>query len=114
MAQVRVEFATFDPSNGVKYQKQEPSLMKTTFTVIHTSKSSRFETTTDGHTAILDYILDGETITFTHTGVPSALEGRGIGSALVQEGLAYARKNNLKVVALCWFVDKYMKRHPEE
>jgi predicted GNAT family acetyltransferase len=63
---------------------------------------------------VLNYYLSGGVIVFTHTGVPSALEGRGIGSALVRAGLEFARKNNLKVKSLCWFVDKYMRRHPEE
>jgi len=88
--------------------------MKTTFTVTHNAAQSRFEAAIDSHTAMLDYILDGKTIIFTHTGVPAALEGRGVGSELVKAGLAYARTNHLKVSTLCWFVDKYMKRHPEE
>jgi predicted GNAT family acetyltransferase len=87
--------------------------MNTTYAVIHKHQQKRFEIAHDDHTAVLDYILSGETITFTHTGVPAALEGRGIGSALVKEGLAYARTNQLKVIALCWFVEKYMQRHPE-
>lgn len=50
---------------------------------------------------------------FTHTGVPPAYEGQGIASALVKEGLAYARKEGYKVVPLCSFVAAYIKRHPE-
>lgn len=88
--------------------------MKTAYTVIHNPVENRFLVELDGHIAELDYQLDGETIIFTHTGVPAALEGRGIGSALVKQGLAYARENRFKVVPLCSFVAKYMERHPEE
>ncbi|MBI5943830.1 MAG: N-acetyltransferase [Chloroflexi bacterium] len=82
--------------------------------VIHNLEKHRFEVTLDSFTAELIYHLSGDKIIFTHTGVPPALEGRGIGSLLVGAGLKYARENNLKVKSLCWFVDKYRLRHPEE
>jgi predicted GNAT family acetyltransferase len=81
--------------------------------VHHHPEQNRFEINAQGETAVLDYILDGSTITFTHTGVPSALEGKGIGSKLAKAGLDYARTNNLKVRSLCSFVDGYIQRHPE-
>ena len=88
--------------------------MQTNLNVIHNTEHKRFEVRLDSHIAELNYRLNGDTITFTHTGVPSALEGRGIGSLLVGAGLKYAKENNLKVKSLCWFVDKYMQRHPNE
>jgi len=81
--------------------------------VIHNPDRGRFEAQIDGHTAELTYHLNGDTIVFTHTGVPAALEGQGVGSALVKTGLEYAKENKLKVRALCWFVDGYIQRHPE-
>jgi uncharacterized protein len=83
------------------------------FDVIHNTAQRRFEVHLDSHTAELDYRLSGNTIIFIHTGVPSALEGRGIGSLLVKTGLEYAQKNNLKVQTLCWFVAGYLQRHAE-
>jgi len=83
------------------------------FNVIHNTEQKRFEVHLDSQTAELDYRLSGDTIIFTHTGVPSALEGRGIGSLLVKAGLEYAKGNGLKVQTLCWFVDKYLQRHVE-
>jgi len=81
--------------------------------VVHNSGKNRFELTLQGHTAVLDYLLAGTTITFTHTGVPPAIEGRGIGSKLARAGLEYARSQGLKVRTTCWFVSKYLRRHPE-
>lgn len=81
--------------------------------VVHNSNRQRFEAEIEGQTAALNYTLAGNTIIFTHTGVPPALEGRGIGSLLVKTGLDYARENNLKVRALCWFVSGYIQRHQE-
>jgi predicted GNAT family acetyltransferase len=81
--------------------------------VIHNQEEHRFEITTDGHVAVLDYMLKGKIIIFTHTGVPPAIGGRGLGSKLVKTGLDYAKENRLQVRSLCWFVSKYMRRHPE-
>jgi len=74
---------------------------------------SRFEATVDGETAFAAYRLEGDRIVFNHTVVPSALEGRGIGSALVAAALASARERGLRVVPTCSFVAGYMRRHAE-
>jgi predicted GNAT family acetyltransferase len=83
------------------------------FTVIHNQAGHRFEVRVGSYIAELTYILKDDSIIFTHTGVPPALEGNGIGSMLVKAGLKYARDNALKVESLCWFVNRYIGRHPE-
>jgi len=87
--------------------------VKIDYEVTHNIEKGRFEMTVDGHLAELDYILKGEIIIFTHTGVPPTIGGRGLGSKLVKTGLDYARENGLKVRSLCWFVSKYIRHHPE-
>ena len=81
--------------------------------VIHNIEKKRFEIQVDSYTAVLAYLLNGNIIVFTHTGVPPELEGRGIGSLLVKTGMQYAKEHNLKVNSLCWFVSGYIERHPE-
>lgn len=81
--------------------------------VLHRQDRSRFEILIGEYVAELDYRLEDKIITFTHTGVPPALEGNGIGSLLVRAGLDYAREQDYKVVPLCSFVDAYMRRKPE-
>jgi predicted GNAT family acetyltransferase len=81
--------------------------------VIHNKEENRFEVRLDSHIAELTYLLNEDIIIFTHTGVPPALEGRGLGSLLVKTGLDFARNNNLKVQSLCWFVNKYIQKHTE-
>ena len=83
------------------------------FPLQHKAESNRFEIQTEGLVAVLEYSLQPGRIIFTHTGVPPALEGRGIGSQLAKAGLEYARENKLKVTPLCWFVAAYIERHPE-
>ena len=83
------------------------------FSVHHATDRNCFEITIQGRTAVLDYTRFGSMILFTHSGVPSALEGQGIGSKLARAGLEYARENSLTVRTTCWFVRDFLKRHPE-
>ena len=46
----------------------------------------------DGSIAIAEYTLPAGKIMFTHTEVPEAHEGKGIGTMLIEFGLAAARK----------------------
>ncbi len=73
----------------------------------------RFEVVEDGHLARADYVIDGDVITFTHTIVPPALEGRGIASRLIRHGLSEARTRGLRVIPQCPFVAAYIRKHPE-
>ena len=77
------------------------------------SRLHRFELDADGHTALAWYKLAPGVITFTHTEVPEALAGRGIGSALVRGALEQVRTRGLKGVAKCPFVAAYIARHAE-
>ena len=74
----------------------------------------RYELEVDGELAIAEYRLRPGRISFTHTGVPDAIEGRGIGKRLVKAALADARAKGLKVVPICPFVKHYIETHPEE
>lgn len=74
---------------------------------------SRFELHVAGETAIAAYEREDGVIRFTHTVVPEAIEGRGVGSRLIQAALAGARAEHLKVVPQCRFVAAYIAKHPE-
>ena len=74
---------------------------------------NRFGRDVDGHVAVANYRLTPGVITFTHTEVPPALAGRGIGSALARGALDSARAQGLKVVARCEFIGRYIAKHPE-
>ncbi|WP_343518203.1 GNAT family N-acetyltransferase [Sphingomonas sp.] len=74
---------------------------------------SRYELKVDGHTAFAAYTIDGNIITFTHTVVPPALEGRGIASRLILHALTDVRERGLRVIAQCPFVAAYIRKHPE-
>ena len=85
-----------------------------THEIRHNEEQSQFETVVDGHTGYAAYDLEGsDRIVFTHTIVPSEIEGRGVASAIVKHALDHARAKNLKVVPQCAYVAAYIKRHPE-
>jgi predicted GNAT family acetyltransferase len=68
----------------------------------------------DGSVAVAEYTLPAGKIMFTHTEVPPAHEGEGIGSALIRLALASARERGLKVIPICPFFAAYIKKHAEE
>lgn len=74
---------------------------------------SRYELKVEGHTAFAAYTIDGNIITFTHTVVPQALEGRGIASRLILHALTDVRDRGLRVIAQCPFVAAYIRKHDE-
>lgn len=67
----------------------------------------------DGSYAFAEYNLIPGKIMFTHTEVPKAHDGKGLGSALIRFGLAEARARGLKVIPICPFFAAYMERHEE-
>jgi predicted GNAT family acetyltransferase len=81
--------------------------------VRNNTASHRYELEVDGSLAKAWYRENGNVITFTHTDVPEALSGRGVGSALAKGALDAVRAAGKKVVAACPFIATYIKRHRE-
>ena len=52
-------------------------------------------------------------LTVFHTEVSDSLKGHGVAIRLLSEMVDYARKNHLKVIPLCTYVQLQFKRHPE-
>jgi predicted GNAT family acetyltransferase len=81
--------------------------------VVMNEAAHRFELTVDGETAFAEYKLLHDALVLPHTVTPPALEGRGIGSALVAGALALAKTEGLTITARCPFVTSFIKKHPE-
>ena len=79
----------------------------------HDRDGRRFYTYVESHRAELDYRLEDAIMTITHTGVPEAIEGRGIAASLVQAALATARAEGWKVVPRCAYAAAYVRRHAD-
>ena len=67
----------------------------------------------DGTRAFAEYKLQPHQITFTHTEVPAAHEGQGVGTALIRAALASARERGLQVIPMCRFFAAYMQKHED-
>ena len=74
---------------------------------------SQFETTVDGHRGVLTYSVEHGKLYLLHTGVDDALEGRGVGSALVRFAAEHARREGLRIVPFCPFAKSWLQRHDE-
>ena len=87
--------------------------MSDTLQAANNAAKHRFEVSLDDETAYAEYKLAAGEITLTHTEVPKAFEGRGVGSQLAKAALGYAREQGLKVIPLCPFMAAYITKHPE-
>jgi uncharacterized protein len=74
---------------------------------------SRFELDANGVTAVANYKLAGNVITFTHTEVPPQARHGGIASRLIEGALEEIRAHGLKIVPRCSFVRDFLDNHPE-
>ena len=84
------------------------------YTVRDNVERKRFEIDLGGGAfAFAEYTLPEGMIMFTHTEVPPEHEGKGIGTALIEAGLAAARARGLKVIPICPFFAAYMQKHEE-
>jgi len=83
------------------------------FAVTNNAEAGRFEVQLDGHVAYAEYRVLQSGVLFPHTEVPAALEGRGVGSALVRAGLDFARAQGVKVMPVCPFFAGWIRKHPE-
>jgi uncharacterized protein len=80
----------------------------------HDPIAHRFSAQVDGEHAVLDYVLDGDSMTITHTGVPRPISGRGVAGELMRSALAAARDHGWKVVPACSYAADYMAKHPQD
>jgi predicted GNAT family acetyltransferase len=79
----------------------------------HNSPLNRFELDVEGGKALAFYRLADGAMVFTHTEVPAALRGRGIGSQMMHGVLQSVRAQGFKIVPRCPFVADFIDRHPE-
>jgi len=74
---------------------------------------SRYEAHLGGElVGFLEYIAKHGRIALVHTEVFPEFEGQGVASALVRNALDDARARELRVIALCEYVQGYLTRHP--
>jgi predicted GNAT family acetyltransferase len=83
------------------------------YEIHHDPVARRFTTRVDGLEAELAYSYDGDLLVINHTGVPRAIEGRGIASALVRAVFEFARETGTKVRPACSYAAAWVERHAQ-
>ena len=73
----------------------------------------QFETEVEGRRGVLTYSESDGKLYLLHTEVADALEGKGVGSALVRAAAEHARANHLGLVPFCSFARHWLDRHSE-
>ena len=81
--------------------------------LIKNEKEKAYELMVDGHKAFSNYYETPHQITIIHTEVDPALEGRGVGTALVEKILAVVEASGKSLIPLCPFLFAYIKRQKE-
>ncbi|GAB3995789.1 N-acetyltransferase [Glycomyces albus] len=74
----------------------------------------RYEIAVEGRRAGLTAYRDrGDQRVFYHTEVDDAFTGQGLAAALVHRALDDTRESSMRIVPVCPYVAKYLKRHTE-
>ncbi|MFG2881115.1 GNAT family N-acetyltransferase [Streptomyces sp. NPDC048297] len=83
-------------------------------TVEHVEAENHYAILVDGERAGLTAYRDrGDQRVFYHTEVDDAFAGQGLASVLVQEALTDVRAAGKRIVPVCPYVAKFLKKHDE-
>lgn len=66
----------------------------------------------DHKIGFVEYYLFAHVVIVTHTEVDPRHEGKGYGSELARQALDYFRSEKKRVVPVCGFFARQMRRHP--
>jgi predicted GNAT family acetyltransferase len=78
------------------------------------SGEERWELKRGADEAFLSYARDDGLLYLTHTEVPPAFRGEGLGQKLVVAAMDFARAEHLTVVPFCPFAKAYLQKHRKD
>lgn len=81
--------------------------------VINDQQGSRFVLDVNGQEVYVLYAEDKETLDLYSTYTPPKLRGQSLAEKVVLAAFEYAKEKNLKVIASCWYVRKFIEKHNE-
>jgi predicted GNAT family acetyltransferase len=82
--------------------------------VVDNAEEQRYEIWLgDQRAGVIEYESQPGRVVLIHTEVDPAFEGRGLGARLVEGALDDIRSRGLKLIPVCPFVRRYLRRHPE-
>lgn len=64
--------------------------------------------------AVVDYRVNGNGISFTHTFTQPSLRGQGLAAQIVEFAVNDVEANSARhIVPMCWYVAEWFEAHPE-
>jgi predicted GNAT family acetyltransferase len=82
--------------------------------VANAPQRRRFEITVGGASAgFTEYVEHGDQRIFHHTEIDERFAGLGLGGVLANGALTATRADQLRIVAVCPFIAKYLTKHDE-
>lgn len=81
--------------------------------VINDKAGSRFVLEVDGKEVYALYAEDKNSLDLYSTYTPPQLRGQGLAEKVVLAAFEYAKEKNLKVIPSCWYVRKFLDKHPQ-
>jgi predicted GNAT family acetyltransferase len=68
----------------------------------------------DAIVAVVDYVINGDSISFNHTFTDPKLRGHGYASEVVEFAVNDVEATSDRhIVPMCWYVGKWFDEHPE-
>lgn len=81
--------------------------------VTHEKEDKRFVINLEGNEVYVEYTMAGNEINLYHTFTDPALRGKGLAAQVVRAALEFAKKNNLKVIPTCSYVQSFIAKNDE-
>ncbi|KQU97883.1 N-acetyltransferase [Ensifer sp. T173] len=82
-------------------------------TITDNVAASRFELAVGDELAVAYYRNEDGRVVLTHTEVPQALSGQGIGTRLARGVFETLRQRQARIIAKCPFMAAFAVKHPE-
>jgi hypothetical protein len=81
----------------------------------HEEDASRYVLRIDGELiAVVDYVINGDSISFNHTFTNPSKRGNGYAGEIVRFAVDDVEENSGRhIVPMCWYVGKWFDEHPE-
>jgi hypothetical protein len=99
----------------LSYRNMEVSLMDG-YRIVNEPDEGKFFVVTESGERLgeMEYVLKDGLITVLHTNLEPVLQGTGMGQKLVDFIADYARENNFKVNASCFYARKVLAKHADK
>jgi uncharacterized protein len=84
-------------------------------TFTHESDANRYVLRIDDAiVAVVDYVINGDSISFNHTFTDPKLRGKGYAGEIVEFAVNDVEATSDRhIVPMCWYVGKWFDEHPE-